>query len=261
VLVSGCIIVYVTRDISDTMTAVTAEQKPAVTAVQLTKRYGSRLVLNKLSLTVEWGEFLTVFGLNGSGKTTLIRILATLVKPTSGDLDVATFSAKGNPSNIRREVGVVTHQPLLYRDLTTRENLRFHGKMFAMNNIDLRIERVGDMLGIKSNMQIKVGTLSHGMQKRVAIARAIMHDPSILLLDEPETGLDRDGISMLKKIVAGERGIRTVIMTTHNLDYGLELATRATILSEGSIAYDKQMSAICKDEFREVYSRFTGATN
>ena len=257
----ACIIVHVTRDISDTIAVLATEQKPAIRAVQLSKRYGSRLVLNKLSLTVEWGEFLTVFGLNGSGKTTLIKMLATLVKPTSGDLDVATFSAKSNPNNIRREIGVVTHQPLLYKDLTARENLRFHGKMFAIDNIDPRIERVADMLSIQSNMHIKVGTLSHGMQKRVAIARAIMHDPSILLLDEPETGLDQDGLSMLKEIVVGERGIRTVIMTTHNLDYGLELATRAAILSKGVIAYDEQESAIGKDEFREVYSRFTGARN
>ena len=257
----ACIIGYVTGNISEIMPVLAIEERPAIKAVQLSKRYGSTLVLSKLDLTVQWGEFLTVFGLNGSGKTTLIKLLSTLVKPTSGDLDVATYSAKGDPNNIRREVGVVAHRPLLYKDLTVRENLRFHGKMFAMDNIDTRIERIADMLGIESRMGIKIGTLSHGMQKRVAIARAIMHDPSILLLDEPETGLDRDGISMLKNIVVGERGIRTVIMSTHNLDHGLALATRVAVLSKGSIAYDEQQSDISKDEFKEIYASFAGVGN
>ena len=256
-----CIIEYVTRDISENMPVLAIEERPAIKAVQLSKQYGSTLVLSNLDLTVHWGEFLTVFGLNGSGKTTLMRLLSTLVKPTSGDLDVATYSAKSGSNNIRREVGVVAHQPLLYKDLTARENLRFHGKMFAIDNINMRIESVAHMLGVESQMDIKVGTLSHGQQKRVAIARAILHDPSILLLDEPETGLDQEGISMLKNIVVGERGIRTVIMSTHNLDHGLELATRVAILTKGSIAYDKLESDISKEEFRDVYTSFTGVGN
>ena len=231
---------------------------PAIEVKGLAKTYGPQVVLRGLDLTVPWGDFLTVFGPNGSGKTTLIKVLATLSRPTHGEIRVAGFGLEKNSAAIRRNIGVVTHQPLLYSHLTTYENLKFYGRMFGVAQIEDRIEWAAEMMGLGQILGRRAGTLSHGMQKRASLARAILHDPPILLLDEPETGLDQDALAMLKDLVTGQRGLRTVVMATHNLERGLALGNRVAILAGGKIAYEETRSQVDEAMFKGTYSRLTG---
>ena len=225
----------------------------------LTKTYGPQVVLRDLDLDLAWGDFLIVFGPNGSGKTTLIKVLATISRPTRGEVRVAGFDLKGNPAAIRRNIGLVTHQPMLYGDLTTLENLKFQGRMFALTNLEERIEKAAELMGVSSYLGRKVSVLSHGMQKRLSLARAVLHDPPILLLDEPETGLDQEALEMLGQMMeAGERGRRTVLMATHSLERGLALGNRVAILAGGRIAYHEDRALVDEAMFKGTYGRFTG---
>ena len=230
----------------------------AIRASGLSKAYGPHLVLRGLDLSLPWGEFLTVFGPNGSGKTTLIKVLATIARPDAGEVEIAGFDLKKNPTAVRRNIGVVTHQPLLYADLTPRENLRFHGRMFGLKDLDERIEQAADMVGLRPHLSRRVGTLSHGLQKRASLARAVLHDPPILLLDEPETGLDQEALEMLSAIAsAGERGRRSVLMATHSLDRGLALGDRVAILANGRIAFEEERAMVDEATLRDIYGRHT----
>lgn len=228
----------------------------------MTKTYGPQVALRSLDLALPWGDFLIIFGPNGSGKTTLIKVLATISRPTLGEVKVAGFDLKRNPTAIRRNIGLVTHQPLLYGELTGLENLRFHGRMFALPHLEERIEKVADLMGVTSYLGRKISVLSHGMQKRLSLARAILHDPPILLLDEPETGLDQEALEMLGQMVrAGERGRRTVLMATHSLERGFALGSRVAILVGGKIAYHEDRALVDEAMFRGTYGRFTGVAS
>lgn len=228
----------------------------------MTKTYGPQVALRSLDLALPWGDFLIIFGPNGSGKTTLIKVLATISRPTQGEVKVAGFDLKKNPTAVRRNIGLVTHQPLLYGELTGLENLRFHGRMFALTHLEERIEKVADLMGVTSYLGRKISVLSHGMQKRLSLARAILHDPPILLLDEPETGLDQEALEMLGQMVgAGERGRRTVLMATHSLERGFALGSRVAILAGGKIAYHEDRALVDEAMFRGTYSRFTGVAS
>ena len=227
----------------------------------LSKSYGPQVALSGLDLSLPWGDFLVILGPNGSGKTTLIKVLATISRPDRGDVWVAGFDRRKNPTAIRRNIGVVTHQPMLYGDLTARENLRFHGRMFGLTRLEERIEKAAALVGLVPHLARRVSVLSHGMQKRASLARAILHDPPILLLDEPETGLDQEALSMLRDVAtAGERGRRTVLMATHSLELGLELGNRVAILTGGRIAYQEERALIDESSLRCAYGRFTRVT-
>ena len=218
-------------------------------------------MLRRLDLDVPWGQVLTVLGPNGSGKTTLIRTLATLSRPDEGEVRVAGHDVAKLGHRARHLIGVVTHEPLLYDELTGHENLRFVGRMFGLDRLDDRIDRAAHRLGVEANLHQRAGTLSHGMRKRLSIARALLHNPPILLMDEPETGLDQEALAMLDAVVQdGARSSRTVVMTTHNLERGLALGHRLAILGSGGIAYqgtaDTSMGA---SSLREAYFRHSGA--
>jgi len=228
----------------------------------LNKTYGPQVALRNLDLDLSWGNFLVVFGPNGSGKTTLIKVLATISRPTEGEVSVAGFDLKKNPAAVRRNIGLVTHQPLLYGDLTGWENLRFHGRMFALSHLEERIEKAADLMGVGSFLGRKVNVLSHGMQKRLSLTRAILHDPPILLLDEPETGLDQEALEMLAQMMGtGERGRRTVLMATHSVERGLALGNQVAILSGGKIAFHEDRSNIDAAMFQGTSGRFTGVAS
>ncbi|MFQ5988033.1 MAG: ABC transporter ATP-binding protein, partial [Dehalococcoidia bacterium] len=147
----------------------------AVEVGGLTKSFGRQLVLRGIDLRVKKGEFLTIFGPNAAGKTTLIKILATLSRPSSGEVRLAGLQLQDDATEIRRRVGVVTHQTLLYDDLTVRENLRFYGRMYDVANLEERIATVIRQVGLEARLHDRVRTLSHGMQKRASIARAVIH--------------------------------------------------------------------------------------
>ena len=204
----------------------------------LSKSYGRTQVLRDLDLQVPWGQTLTVLGPNGSGKTTLIKTLATLAKPDAGEVLIAGLSARRNGVRARQTIGVVTHEPLLYDGLTGAENLRFFARMFALDHIEDRILEVAAQMGITDRLDSRAGTLSHGMRRRFSIARALLHSPRILIMDEPESGLDQRALSLLDDLIVNGRQLgRTILMTTHNFERGVALADRIAILARGSIAY------------------------
>jgi ABC-type multidrug transport system ATPase subunit len=233
----------------------------ALEARQISKRFGNRLVLRDVNLGVRKGELAVLFGPNGAGKTTLLRILATIMNPTSGTVSVAGMDAKEHAEQARRKIGVVSHQTFLYSDLTIRENLDFYARMFDVPVRNERIREVIGMVGMTPRLNDRIGTLSRGMQQRVAIARAVLHRPEILLLDEPETGLDLKIISVLWDTLLGEGGEkRTVVFTTHDLERGIQLADRFLVLSHGGIIFDSRRERLDADQLRETYDSCTGVT-
>ena len=225
----------------------------------LSKSFGEVLALHDLNLRVAWGEFLVIFGANGSGKTTLIRSLATLARPDSGRILVAGRDHRRDATSVRRYIGVVTHQPLLYDDLTGHENLRFYGRMFRLPDLEARISEVTQQMGLHRLLHKRVRTLSNGMQKRLSVARAVLHDPPILLLDEPETGLDQEALGLLDALLARNgTAPRTVLMTTHNLERGLAMGDRVAILAKGRIAYEESRRNLDVAGFRGAFSQYLG---
>ena len=225
---------------------------------ELTKSFGHHPALRGINLEVGRGESVVIFGPNGAGKTTLIKVLATIINPSSGKVLVDGLDLKDNAEEIRRRIGVATHQTFLYSNLTAYENLEFYSRMYDVPRRKERIHEVVAMLGMTSRLHDRVGTLSQGMQQRLAIARVLLHKPTIMLLDEPETGLDQQAISMLWKALdtEGERK-RTIILTTHNLERGLELGDRLLILNRGKIVYEGLRQALDLTALKEVYQHST----
>ena len=231
---------------------------PAIEVRGASKAYGRSIALNNLDLSVPWGKALTVFGPNGSGKTTLIKVLATLSKPDAGTISIAGLDTRRDGSYARRLIGVMTHDPLLYDDLTPRENLRFAARMFGLDDTDGRIESIADQLDITARLDQRVGTLSHGWKKRFSLARALLHDPPILLMDEPESGLDEQALAGLGEVLREESVMRrTVILTTHNFERGLEFGDEVTILAKGRLVYHEPVTNVRDaDSLRDTYAQY-----
>lgn len=237
----------------------TASQVWAIEVQDLTKSFGNHLALRGVDFGVRRGEFVVIFGPNGAGKTTLIKVLATIIRPSSGSVRVAGFDLRDNQLEIRHKIGVVSHQTYLYDDLTAFENLKFYGRMYDVPNLEERINEVITRVGLASRLHHQVRTLSRGMQQRLSIARAILHHPSIMLLDEPETGLDQYATAMLREVLDELiAGGGTVVMTTHRLEYGLEMGNQLAIMAEGRIAYSKSKQSLDVDSFRQNYYCLTG---
>ncbi len=214
-----------------------------------------------LDLTVDWGRFLVIFGANGVGKTTLLKVLSTQTRPDDGEVWVGGAERSRNSAAIRRRIGVVAHKPLLYEDMTCQENLIFYGRMFGQKKLQHRVEEVLQLVGLESRSGHKVGTLSNGMQKRLSIARAVLHDPLILLLDEPEAGLDQEALEMLGWLLSEWKAKgRSVVMTTHNLEHGLEWGEQVAILAGGKIAFEESRRSLDEVSFRGTYRQYLEAT-
>lgn len=223
---------------------------------KLVKAFGSRVVLRGLDLHIAPGEFVTLLGANGAGKTTLMNVVATLSQPTAGQVWVGGMDAHRHAAHIRRYIGLVSHKTLLYDDLSAEQNLQFYARMYDVPRPQNRIEGVLRQVGLWGRQKEPVRTYSRGMQQRLAIARAILHDPPVLLLDEPDTGLDQYAASLLGELLAAV-GLnrRTVLMTTHNLERGLSLGTRTLILANGRIACDAPKDSIPAAELAAIYTK------
>jgi heme exporter protein A len=225
-----------------------------IKVTKLFKRFGPKTVLRGLNFEVEQGEFVALLGPNGAGKTTFLRILASLSRPTLGEVTVAGYHLPGQASAVRQRLGVVSHQPLLYGDLTAEENLKFYGRMYGVQNLSDRITEVLLLVGLESRRRDLVRTFSRGMQQRLAIGRSVLHDPDVMLFDEPHTGLDQDASTMLDTVLqeVAARG-RTVVMTSHDLARTADLATRFDILSRGVITASGERDSIGPDHLLSFY--------
>ncbi len=224
----------------------------------LTKSFGNKFALRGIDLAVRRGETVVIFGPNGAGKTTLIKVLATIMNPTSGSVLVDGLSLKKNAEEIRRRIGVVTHQTFLYSNLTAYENLEFYSRMYDVPRRKERICKLVDMVGMTSRLYDRVSTLSRGMQQRLSIARALLHKPAIMLLDEPETGLDQQALPMLWEALRMEEEIeRTIILTTHNLERGFELSDRLLIIDKGKVVYEGSSQVLDVAGLKAAYHQST----
>lgn len=226
----------------------------------LVKAFDLLVVLRKLELQIERGEFVALLGPNGSGKSTLLRLLSGLSKPTSGAIFVGGWELPREAAAVRAQIGMVSHRALLYENLTAHENLQFFARLYnlPLQDIDSRIRFLLERVGLAKRGDSLVRTFSRGMQQRLSIARALLHDPAVLLMDEPYTGLDQDAAQVLDGLLtqAYTEG-RTIVMTTHDLERAARLANRVMILSRGSIGYDAPAAALNGQQLATHYTEIT----
>lgn len=224
----------------------------------LTKIYDIVPVLRKLDLTITRGEFVALLGPNGSGKSTLLRLLCGLSSPTAGRIKIGGWELPQEAAAVRAQIGMVSHQSLLYENLTARENLSFYSQLYNLTDVELRINTLLKQVGLLKRGDSLVRTFSRGMQQRLSIARALLHDPDVLLLDEPYTGLDVDAAAALDMLLdEAYTNQRTIVMTTHHLDHAVQIASRIVILSRGVIGYDALANATDGPGLAAEYSQIT----
>jgi len=227
---------------------------PALESQNIRKIYGHFTALAGISLTVKRGEFVTLFGRNGAGKTTFLKVAATLVRPTQGKLQIEGINVPENAEDARRRIGFLSHNTYVYRDLSPLENMKFFARLYGVDGSEERIKALLDRVGLRRRMDDPVRAFSRGLNQRVGIARVMLHDPSLILLDEPYTGLDANAVQILNDMLdeANSRG-KTIIVTTHDLEHGLRAATRAVIIDRGKVVFD---GAAQGSEVREAYGRY-----
>ena len=220
----------------------------------LRRDYGDTVALRGVSLELERGQTLTVLGPNGAGKTTLLRILAGLLRPTAGAVAVLDVELPRDAWKLRARIGFLGHQPLLYRELTVRENLNFHAQLFGLrDNGSARIEQLLDRVALSRRADDRVRELSAGMVQRLAVCRSVLHSPELLLLDEPLAHVDPEAAASLEPLIGPAAG-RTRVMVTHDVAAGLAEADRVLALArDGSVRISGAADAYSEDELRAVY--------
>ena len=229
-----------------------SKEYPVIEANNLSRSYGRVRAIVGVNLTIASGEKVVLIGPNGSGKTTLIKLFSTLIRPTSGTLKFFGRDASSEGASLRRNLGVLLHEPLLYNRLTAGENLHFYARMFRVPDVEKRIAVLANDLGISELLGTRVASLSHGQRKRVSILRSLLHDPPLLLLDEPDSGLDPEAVKALLEVV--HRNGRTVVMSTHNFEHGLNMAQRIVVLKDGTPAMDFRTDSLDRADLERKYS-------
>jgi heme exporter protein A len=222
----------------------------------LAKYFGRFSALRDLRITVPEGQFVALFGRNGAGKTTFLRILAGLARPSSGSVRI--HAARPGSQGARASIGYLSHNTALYLDLTALENLRFYARLLDLPGGDPDLEKRIAQVGLAGRAREPVRNYSRGMQQRLAIARAFLHDPGILLLDEPFTGLDQAGTDFLRGYLedARKRG-KTCLMAIHDAPLGHSLADRLVVIEKGVVALDLASAAASLDDFQRRYRQLT----
>ena len=224
-----------------------------IRATRLTKRYVMRTVLRDVDLRIDPSESVVLFGANGAGKTTLLRVLSTLTRPQKGSLEINGLDSEADAITVRGQLGVLAHQPYVYDSLTARENLKFFSRMFDVPDADGRIEQVLGTVELLERADDQVGTFSRGMLQRIALARSILHKPSILLYDEPDTGLDVASVKVLERILDEHcTGGGSLLMTTHDLAFGIRVASRVLVMDGGRIVYDRPSEEATPAEIESI---------
>ena len=233
-----------------------AEADPYMSIVGLKKTYGLKPILRGIDLTVKQGERVAILGSNGTGKTTLLRILAGLTKPSAGTITVAGLDMLQDAQAIRQRVGFVAHQSYLYEELTALENLLFFGRMYNVPQAQERAVTLIQRVGLEKRMRERISTFSRGQVQRLSWARALLHMPQLLLLDEPDTGLDQEGQTLIDALLQEhtERG-GTTLFTTHQLERALNLGTHIVLLNKGRVVYRHETPSLLLEELQHAYQQ------
>ncbi len=227
----------------------------------MSKRYGGKYALRRMNLEVPDGQICVLLGPNGAGKSTLLRLLSTLARPSDGDALIDDYSVNTDRAEVRKSIGVAMHETLLYEDLTAYENLHFYSRLMGGDVEDAYIDAVLKRVFLLHRRNDKVGSFSRGMKQRLSIARALINDPKVLLLDEPFSGLDvksQDLVSSMLTEAASNGAI--VLLTAHDPDMGHDLGERLLVLVDGKLRYDRMKASVGKGEFVEEYRKLAGAT-
>jgi len=224
----------------------------------LVKAFGPQVALRGVDLDVSSGEFVTLLGPNGAGKTTLLRVLATLSQPTAGSVRIDGHDVARAGAEIRRGIGFISHESLLYPHLSVQDNLRFYGHLYDVSDLTARVDEVLTKVGLTGRRDDRVQTLSRGMAQRLTIARAILHRPRVMLLDEPYTGLDQRAAATLSVLLHDlATGGRAVLLTTHNLERGLADGQRVVVLHRGRVVDQVRRGEINAKSFKKRYHALT----
>ena len=225
-----------------------------VHAEGVTKRFGNVWALRGIDLQLMRGRCLSIFGPNGAGKTTLLKLLATLMRPSAGAVTIAGYDTVREAEKVRPLLGVLGHKTFLYGHLTAYENLQFYGRMFGIARCAERSTEMLRAVGLETHAQQLVRTYSRGMQQRLAIARVLLHQPALLLLDEPYTGLDQQAATRLQGLLQQLRAEeRTIILSTHDLKRGLRLCDDIVIQHHGKIVYRGLASDVDEISLEQLY--------
>lgn len=223
----------------------------------LSKSFGHRKALKNIQLEIGKGEFVVIFGPNGAGKTTLLKVISTIIEPSRGNVLINGIDNKKDPSKIRGMIGAISHETYLYDELTARENLVFFSRMYGIEKsmIDKRVEEILKSVKLLERADERAGSFSRGMKQRLSIARALLHRPEILLMDEPYTGLDQHAAANFERVLmnTGNSDV-TRIMITHNIERAFELCDRMLIMDRGELRFDRLKKDLASvEEFRQEY--------
>jgi heme exporter protein A len=229
------------------------DEQPVVLARGLRARFGRVLALRDLSFEVQAGQRLAIFGPNGAGKTTLLRLLAGLLRPTAGEIRLFGHDALRESAALRARLGVLGHTTYLYPELTARENLRLFGQLYDVPDLEQRVDQRLALVGLAARRDDRIETLSRGLQQRLAIARAMLHDPDLLLLDEPDTGLDLPAFDLLAELLVGGAARPTILMATHNLVQARRICQQALVLVGGRLVQQRVLTDLTANRLQDLY--------
>lgn len=231
---------------------------PAIDVRHVSKSFGSRHALDDISFQLPAGSFLSIFGPNGAGKTTLLRIISTLARPTRGDVYIEGIKATEHPERVRAHIGLISHQSMLYDDLTAAENLMIAARLYGVENPEKRVSQMLDAVELSHRSMDVVRTFSCGMTQRISIARALIADPDVVLLDEPYAGLDPHAVDVFDQLIAKVRHNRTFIMVSHDMDKGLAVCSHVLVMARGRRAAFAKKDEIDRVKFASFYSEIVG---
>ncbi|WP_135612725.1 ABC transporter ATP-binding protein [Methanococcoides sp. AM1] len=223
----------------------------------VSKSYGNVPVLKGIDLDIKKGEFIAILGANGAGKTTLVKIMSTLSSPSEGSVEIRGHNVAEDPASVRSMIGMISHETYLYNDLTAEENLRFFGKMYGISAgyLEDRINELLEQVELSGRSDDRVATFSRGMKQRLSIARSLIHEPALLFLDEPYTGLDQHASLTFEKVLQDlDPEDTTRVMVTHDITNTFKMCSRVLILDEGIIVFDSPMSDVSSaEELKDIY--------
>jgi len=230
----------------------------AIEVKGLSKAFGTRKAVDDVSFTLPEGAFLSIFGPNGAGKTTLLRVLSTLARPSAGEARLCGIDLKEEPDKVRERIGLISHQSMLYPDLTAQENLMLYAELYGIPDPQARVDELLSAVGLSHRRLDPVRTFSRGMTQRVSIARALVHDPQVVFLDEPYSGLDPHAVDIFDKLINAVRGDRTFVMVSHDLSKGFHLCTHVLVLARGRVVLFAPKDTLDFNELSQLYRETVG---